>query len=343
MQKKILMAFDDPGGGLAVSSLIETLKSEKFELIIYSGYLSRKFIKNSEYKLIESNISKESAKEIFLKSNPGLLITGTSAGNAEQELRNYANANGIPSVVILDFWKDYKRRWLFSEYKIEDSHDYIFVMDEAVKKEMIEEGFPEKNIFITGHPYLDYLFNNHFTESKFSDLKNKYLFLSQPLAVIGIKNYKIHPMEFLLNALSKSSDNKKEIVYLTIKLHPVEELTSEMENLIEKFNTGNLKLSLVKDEIDIKDLILDSDTVIGYNTIAMFEARAMNKRTISIKASEVKESLTLAMIKAGIEIIDIKENSFPDIFMNDKVVLNENGLFKGGILNCKKEILRILN
>ena len=44
MQKKVLMAFDDPGGGLAVSSLIESLQKEKIDIEIYTGKLSEKFL-----------------------------------------------------------------------------------------------------------------------------------------------------------------------------------------------------------------------------------------------------------------------------------------------------------
>ncbi|MBK6537757.1 MAG: hypothetical protein IPG09_08265 [Ignavibacteria bacterium] len=44
MRKKVLLAFDDPGGGLAVISVIEELiKIKELDLKIYSGRLSEKF------------------------------------------------------------------------------------------------------------------------------------------------------------------------------------------------------------------------------------------------------------------------------------------------------------
>lgn len=341
MDKKILMAFDDPGGGLALTSLIEPLKNEGIKIKLYSGLLSRKFTGDYESEILGSNIDKQTAEKILEENEPDMLITGTSAGNAEQLLRNDAFEKNITSVVILDFWKDYGRRWYFADYNIEETKDYVFVMDECTKAEMEKEGFREKFLLVTGHPYLDKIFNYGNNKPVVHGRENHYLFLSQPLNVIGIKNYAIHPLEYLLNSL-KTLTAEKGNIKLTVKLHPVETITTELENAVQKFHSEVLSIRIIKNEISIDNLIDESEIVIGFNTIAMFEARAKNKRTISLKAVKVKESLDKAMMRAGIEIVEINTKDITSVLKNKTELHIPQNFHKGAIENCKREILNLL-
>ncbi len=122
-----MLAFDDPGGGLAVSSLIDKLKEQDLILKIFSGKLSQKFLRerNIEFEKTESFINKETAKGMIDEFMPDVLITGTSGGNAEQEMRNIAFERNISSIVVLDFWKDYSRRWFYATYNSDEMSDKV--------------------------------------------------------------------------------------------------------------------------------------------------------------------------------------------------------------------------
>lgn len=350
MQKKVLMAFDDPGGGLAVSSLIDSLSREKnISLCIYAGTFSEKFLKedNVSFKKISSRITTKEAETIFHSEHPDIIVTGTSGGNAEQELRNAAYQRKIKSIVVLDFWKDYARRWLYSSYPIDKMEDKICVMDELTKKEMSDEKFPERNIIITGHPYLDKIFNynkhklNAGNENR--EQKNQYLFLSQPLEIIGVKDYKIHPLRTLLDALRKSADARNKKLTLTIKLHPLEEESEELNSLAESYNSDRLKISFADKAGQLKELVRECGTVTGYNTIAMFESRALNKRTISLTAGPVKASLLSAMKEAGIETVETNADKIFDLLNKENTEVRSNFIFKGGTEKCVRVILNELN
>ncbi|MEO8209875.1 MAG: hypothetical protein ABI840_04910 [bacterium] len=345
MRKKVLLAFDDPGGGLAVSSLIDRLKAENFlELKIYTGNLSENFVNCHKSKKLKSRISKEEAERILDEISPDILVTGTGGGNAEQELRNTAFERKIKSVVILDFWKDYKRRWLYALYPIELMTDKVCVMDDLAKDEMINDGFPEKNLIVTGHPYLDKIFyynKRHITKNK--SKKNNFLFLSQPLHIIGLKNYKIHPLKILLKVLTQLSEVENEKISLTVKLHPSEKLSMELSSVVNEFDSAGLKVKFANEKSKLKNLIEKSEVVIGYNTIAMFEARALNKRTISLNVVPVKKSLVNAMESAGIEIVDISKKKSPDNFMKRNDIKQSSQIYKGGIENCVQVILSELS
>lgn len=353
MLKKVLMAFDDPGGGLAVSSLIDRLSEYKnLKLQIYSGRLSEKFLteRKIEFNKIESQISNKCAEKIIDVYSPDILLTGTGGGNAEQELRNVAFERNIKSVVILDFWKDYSRRWLYATYSVDKMKDKVCVMDELTKKEMAEEKFNPENIIITGHPYLDKIFN--FDKNDFHDnnggseaVLSKLLFLSQPLEIIGIKNYKVHPLKIFINALKKVSLEKKENFSLTIKLHPSEVKSEELINLVNENISENVNIDFAGEEKSLRELINESGIIIGFNTIAMFESRAMKKRTISLNAVPVKNSLMKAMSDAGIEIVKSDEEELNKCLLNNDIEekKSQQNIFEGGLDNCCKVVLNELN
>ncbi|MBS1517242.1 MAG: hypothetical protein JSS91_04070 [Bacteroidetes bacterium] len=338
MKRKVLTVFDDPGGGLAVTAVAEKLKENpEFELIIYCGKLSCGIADNSHLDCfnIDSMITKETAEEIIEKSSPDLLLSATGGGNAEQELRNTANRKNIPGIVILDFWKDYKRRWLYADYEIEKMKDVICVMDELTKKEMTEEGFPERNIIVTGHPHLDRMFNQQNTAGiRRDDNKLKALFLSQPFSIIGISEYKIHPLKLTATALKKYSDHIKKEAELTVRLHPSEKMSDEISLIIGEEKNSGLKIKLSSNEDNLHGLISDSDIVFGYNSIAMFEAKAFKKRAVSLDYFPMNESLRVAFASAGIESAEADDKALFETLKSPVNSISDGNFFSGGINNC---------
>ncbi|MBK8982281.1 MAG: hypothetical protein IPM38_08150 [Ignavibacteria bacterium] len=228
MKKIVLTVFDDPGGGLAVTAVAEELmKNSELDLTVYSGKLSKEIAGNAgfDYIEIESMINKNTAEHIYRTVSPDLLLTGTGGGNTEQEFRNIAFRENTPSVVILDYWKDYKRRWLYADHEISKLKDNVCVMDNFTKQEMAEEGFPENNIIVTGHPYLDKIFHSGRKDKKEKreDSLN-ILFLSQPLEIIGIKSCD-SPLKILSDAASEHTEKSGKKVTLTVRLHPSENIS----------------------------------------------------------------------------------------------------------------------
>ena len=348
MRKKVLLAFDDPGGGLAVISVIEELiKIKELELKIYSGRLSEKFLSGYTYEKIDSQIEEKAAEEILDEFKPDIIITATGGGNAEQHLRNLAFRRKTKSIVILDFWKDYGRRWLYADYELKNMTDKICVMDEETKSEMTEEGFPENKLIVTGHPYLDKIFKQKKVIPDSGQSSSEYrfkkiLFLSQPLKIMGLENYNVHPLTVFMEALKRHAESENFRYTLIIKPHPSENELTEISEISEQFATEKIEIN-ISEENDVIKLIKDADIVAGYNTIAMFEARALNKRTISLSIAKIRNSLSGAMNRAGIEISELN----PDAIFNclNKEIISEDtkGIFEGGIRNTTDLILKELN
>lgn len=344
--KKILLAFDDPGGGLVVSSLLDELKKiDTLEITVYSGKLSEKFLKDFPFKKLSSDLTESESEQIINEINPDLIITATGGGRAEQELRNTAFRENIKSIVLIDFWKDYKRRWKFASYKLEEMKDKVCVMDELTKAEMISDGFPEDKLIVTGHTYLDKIFNSE--ESIETEKLRKgilkeneidILFLSQPLNIIGVNDYNIHPLETFIQAISEMKEFEQKKINLKIKPHPIETELGEVNVLLEKFSIKKIEISITEVDEDLNKLIGEADIVIGYNTIAMFEARAKKKRTISLNVVPVKNSLMKAMETAGIEITKCSKEEIKNCLKLKKEIKSDSKLFAGGIENCIKLI-----
>ena len=104
-----------------------------------------------------------------------------------------------------------------------------------------------------------------------------------------------------------------------------------------------LSIKFADKDSDIKKLLKNTDAVIGYNTIAMFESAALNIRTISLTIAPVEKSLTAAMKKAGIEIVAPDADKIIDCLNRKKESKRPLNLFEGGIDNCVGIILKELN
>jgi len=340
-KKNILIIFVDPGGGLVVSEVTKKLDADpEYNLNVYCGNLSKVISENAglNFKIISDMINIETAEEIVNTVSPDMILTSTGRGNTEQLFRNIAYRDSIPSVVILDFWKDYRRRWLYADHNIPELKDIVCVMDELTKKEMTDEYFPERNIRVTGHPYLDKIFKSK-RDLIEKEIKNDFniLFLSQPLDIIGIHNYEIHPFRKLINAVSEYSEKSDLKINLKIKLHPSEKMSEDLSKILEEKEIKKVTVIHVNNEA-VHELIEQADLIIGYNSIALFEARSMGKRAVSLKLFPINDSLMKAFENAGIESSDANSESLFNLLDEKKETYISDNIFEGGIENCIRVI-----
>lgn len=345
---KLLAVADDPGGGLAVGAVLEEIRNDGCTgITVYTGELSEKSVKDFDYRKIKSEIDNQEAERIIDNTSPDILITGTGGGNAEQMLRNVAYKRNLKNIVILDFWKDYRRRWLYAEYDLKDMKELVFVMDEMTKSEMEEEGFPGERIIVTGQPYLDKIFNRKkekmpktgHTENE----KLKFLLLSQPMKILGVENYEIHPFEIISRSILEYGLLKNKETEITIKPHPSEHDCIALEKDLKKNTLLNMSLNFAAQNEDTEKLIHENDIVIGFNTIAMFESRSVNKRTICLNASPMRNSLLNAMKNAGIEITVPDLSKFTEHLLNNKEGIVNREYFSNGIMNSVNKIRQELS
>ncbi len=339
---KVLWIFSDPGGALALAPVIKNFVSNvPAKMKVLAGRASSNIASGYgiPHDILPEHLTAEDADSTVESFMPDVIVTSTGAGRSEQLFRNSAFARSIRSVVILDFWKDYSRRWLYADHAICNIKDFVMVMDEEVKREMIEEGFPEDRIVVSGHPYLEELFSGHLQMNR-NHQPDSYLFLSQPSKTIGLNNSISHPLETVVNSLASHKRLRNIEVKLYVKLHPFEELSGDIRRILESEAAGEISAELVSGSENIYSILEKCGTVFGYNTIAMFEARAAGKRVISIDAVPIKASLRKAMTDSGMEFVAPEEKAIMQVLLsgagNDRMPSNN---YEGAASKCMQYIV----
>ena len=150
---KIIFTAQDPGGFNAIVPVIKKLeKDARFSISVILA-------KHACLLAEEQNIKYSDAdKKSFDVSGADLIFTGISfADSIEKKIIFLAKAENIPTISIVDFWTDYAPSFSDPETKnLKYLPDYILVIDEIMKKQIIAEGLPKDKIFITGNPSFDF-------------------------------------------------------------------------------------------------------------------------------------------------------------------------------------------
>lgn len=302
--KALLYAFfHDPGGasmGLPILKMLSedsqfTLKSwiGSFRLDMYqkAGIAASR---------LPTQLNSNEAKDLFSGEKLKGVLTGTSWGsNSEQIIRNLAHENDWRSYVFLDYWANYSLRWNNSSYALNESKDIIFALDEFMKEDLEAEGFKSENIIVTGHPMLEFLEQKKLP-SKVRQKNLKILFISEPFDKSHFSHLEAPPLNLFHSALVEAIGGQKDIsVEIDVKPHPKEDPLD-----LAKFQMEGINSKILPQEAIISDVLPAYDLVVGYQSMALFEARALGCITIGIAMPRGKPypSLLKAMKHHGIWI-----------------------------------------
>src|SRR3989344_2657598 len=176
----ILVSASDPGGGNAVLPVVQLLRSAGHSVTSIIDGASRGIFQSMGVDIIDAtNFTDAMLAELCSGKKFDVFFAGTSIGDTiEKRLLMLCGERSIPSVFVIDFWSNYWQRFSSRVRDMQYVPDVICVMDEHAKNDMVEEGFDERKIIVTGNPHFD-----HFAESISCDAEDmrRVLFLSQPL------------------------------------------------------------------------------------------------------------------------------------------------------------------
>lgn len=325
IMKKILATSWHPGGANAIVPVIKNFISQGKAAVVTVGYqFSEDIFRNrgigywplSAYGLKDASAS--SMIRLLEIVSPDLILTGTSMQDEanhnviEQTITLVAKKLGIKSLAVLDAWGNYSARFsdVFSPGKCERFKflpDKIAVMDEIAKDAMLQEGFPEDLLTITGNPHFDDLAEKarNFFESRKKEIKKKIGMGSELMILFAGNMFKKDKTIFgfwdldnisLMNAALQLADGKS-AAGAVVSFHPraTEEDKEEIRRYIEKY--GNEKIRTAED-IDIQDLVLASDLILAANSMVAVEAAYMRKPCISMQPClKGKDTLILSKMK----------------------------------------------
>ncbi len=218
--------------------------------------------------------------EALIKCNWVLSGTGWESNFERKAISNAKNL-GIKTVVFLDHWVNYIER--FDENGSMILPDQIWVGDKEAER-IAKNLFHTVPITLKSNPYFDDLRKkiNEFERSTFEKNEDNFLFVCEPIADHAFKKYrnKRHwgyteheALLFFIKNISRLSNNIKSII---IRPHPSENINKY--NWINSHSDLPIKFGGKK---SLLDEILESNIVVGCESMAMVVAILAKKRVIS--------------------------------------------------------------
>lgn len=316
MNKKIMLLARDPGGANTVIPLAESLRERGYQVALYGKDAALKRyqqmgLKGQDITAILSEIKTSSWEDFLSRQCPDFIITGTSGDDfTERYLWEAARSIRIKTFAILDQWMNYGIR--FSNFTLKEQEqyrqdklhpylpDYILVMDETARQEMIDEGIGAERIKISGQPYFDLIIStrNRFSDEQILKVKRELdvqpgelmvTFISEPVSQdYAGSNGELYwgfdeksTCNMLIYALEKVLEQSGQRGRLIIKQHPREN-EDNYSFLVNEVSNEHISISTVKD-IDSWSLLRASDLVCGMSSMLLLEAIILGCPVLSIQ------------------------------------------------------------
>ncbi len=314
--KKILFASQDAGSGNALLPIIKKLQN-RFEKRVFATKESVNIFSKGNINFLNCNhLDKSNLFELFEEFNPDVIITGAS-GNfcIEKQAILFSKMRKIISISVLDMWENYWQRFsdLEENRKFVYLPEYIFIMDELAKREMLEQGFPEERLIITGNPFFDENLKLDLKELQSNSIT--LLYISQMVLDFTPGKKQDYTgridKEFirdLFSILSELKIDKK--LKIIVRPHPKE------KNFDFKKHLTPYNFDIIIDrESDINDLISQANIIVGKDSMVLFQAAFNRKIVLSYQPSINKEQNVLLTNKFGLSYPSYTKRKFKkDLF-----------------------------
>lgn len=291
---KILFSIcGDPGGAAAIVPVLQQLTLYPGLKWLHFTYFRAKAVLDKvglpNVSLSEGTTSADIAG-LYDQFRPSFLLCGTSVNsqNLEHFFLEEATVRGIPSLAVLDFWANYKMRFISSRTGQMILPQKIAVMDECALREMSEQGIDSSRIVVTGQPAFDNATPSvTLTARQELDISRKglrVLFVSQTLIPGMDTSNPLYPgftkrtvLPDLLAALNLVQKKCKNRISLIVRPHPRE--TDETFDWIE---AGNVNVQIVR-EGSSHELASTCDLIVGLNSILLMECCLMGLPVLSLQ------------------------------------------------------------
>jgi hypothetical protein len=312
-KRKILVVSHDIGGAQAIYPVVPKLRRNRnLHVDVIAGGFAQKVFARLRRENTSEDWSDAKIDEYLDKNRPDLLLSSTSwKARLEQGFRNRARVRGIPSIVVIDFWSNYRMRWHDATYRYEDGLDQVCVMDAQTAAAMEKEGYPIEKIHVTGQPHLERCYQRAVgppsNSGAISDLA--ILFLTISLSALGLNDDPVAPIQVVCEGLGHLHKTVKRPVSLLIRPHPHETPTPDFLSRIQQFATSGITVHLADRTRPILEQLKRCDVVLGYITMGLFEARSLGKQAIAIKLADHPPELVAAMANAGIDLVPFEAGS----------------------------------
>lgn len=331
MKPKLINFSWTPGPARSLVPVIRKVSKENRIEVISIGYGFSEKVFNEDsisYKTLKDygidSPSINSIDRLLEITGPQIVVTGTSPEQEKGEVYNIEQASiyaakkrKIPSLTVVDIWMQYPRFFddLASGEKFKYLADKVGVLDESMKEDMLQEGFDEKNLIVTGNPSFDQCtilrenFKAKDRENVRKDLgigPDSYLFLyaSGPIedayggddskpTFLGYTEKTV--LRDIISSMKKISEKNKTLL---VKIHPRE----EKENLESIIKDAGADFPIVINKgYNTRQAILASDAILSSFSTVLLESVHLDKPAISIQPN-LKKKDTVLTNRLGITV-----------------------------------------
>jgi hypothetical protein len=300
--RTIVAVANDIGGAQAIHPVIAKLrKKANLQVNVVAGGFAQKVFARLRSENAEADWSEAEIDDYLDKTRPDLVLSATSWKSLlEQRFRNRVRLRNIPSVVVIDFWSNYRLRWHDAAYQFEDSRDWVCVPDSNVAEAMVADGYPKAFIRVTGQPHLEWCYRTGSQRPRLLEDKRgiTVLFLTISLAALGLKEDAAASVQVVCQALKQWHATTRKPVFLTVRPHPHEALATDFVDRIQAFSSQGVQVRLADRTKPIFVQLKKSDLVLGFITMGLF-----GKEAIAIKLADHPPELIAAMEDAGIPFV----------------------------------------
>jgi len=158
IKNRIVFCAQNPGGFNALWPIVKKIKGQIRILVILSAE-AKAIAKREKIDFLDADAkSEEQLHEILEKFDPRVVIAGTSQGlSIDKKIIVWAKRKRIPTVSVIDFWANYRIRFS-SPNTIDLAYlpNFICVVDDYMKKQMVKERFKANQLVITGNPFFEF-------------------------------------------------------------------------------------------------------------------------------------------------------------------------------------------
>jgi predicted glycosyltransferase len=232
----------------------------------------------------------QSMEKLLAKLKPDMVVS-TNSPRSEMALLKAANNLGIPSICVVDFYIDKVSTWLAENW----CGTKICVLDEFVKKQLLNDGRNPEHIVVTGNPAFDHYGSKTSQEEAEKYRKENIKGCSKLIAYASTswvessdtpdKQLKNEILIFLMQECERLGYR------LSHRQHPGEAMVSRPLSVLN----GN--------EVTLETFMSSADLLVTFPSTIIYEARLLGVPTIVLGMSELIDFVDYA--KAGnYEIID---------------------------------------
>lgn len=275
LPSRVLFSANDPGGANAIAPVIRALYASGTSVQgILTGPACAIFALESIPFIDAAGLDEAALGQAVAAFAPDAFVSGTSGGQASVDKRILLLLKKrVPSLYVLDFWSNYWQRFSGETKDFTYLPDKICVMDEAAKRDMLEQGFPEYTVVATGNPYFEEFAQGIRKEGDPYTI----LFISQPLSTdTEIERSQYGFTEYLaLQGLLTALERLPQEYVCSLRLHP-----REPANKYEEFLSGRVTRAA---EPTLEEALSRAGIVVGMFSPVLMQAAVAGKPVISFE------------------------------------------------------------